>query len=134
MPQRFKTERFHVTELGKCYNRQYLVVISVRCHNQHLPRIEIGVARNSAEFQALTPLISLVPTIFMVGCTVLRFDMGQVTMFLTIAMTSITLLNPIATVILVRPYRQAVSQTFKVHTNSVGVLSSIEVLDAQNKR
>ncbi|KAH7722467.1 Protein STR-48 [Aphelenchoides avenae] len=83
---------------------------------------------------ALTPLVSLVPTIFMVGCTVLRIDMGQVTMFLTIAMTSITLLNPIATILLVRPYRLVVIQTFKVKTNTVAVLSSIEMSDAQNQR
>lgn len=70
----------------------------------------------------------------MVGCTVLRIDMGQVTMFLTIAMTSITLLNPIATILLVRPYRLVVIQTFKVKTNTVAVLSSIEMSDAQNQR
>lgn len=86
------------------------------------------------KLQALTPLVSLVPTIFMVGCTVLRFDIGQVTMFLTIAMTSITLMNPIATVTLVRPYRRAVNRAFKVHTNTLAVLSSIEMSDARNQR
>lgn len=65
---------------------------------------------------------------------VLRFDIGPVTMFLTIAMTSITLMNPIATVILVRPYRLAVNRVFNVHTNTVAVLSNIEISDAHNQR
>lgn len=57
--------------------------------------------------QALTPLASLLPSGLMCGANLVGTSFGPISVFVTIGMTSITLVNPIATIAIIKPYRHA---------------------------
>ncbi|KAH7703465.1 hypothetical protein AAVH_29360 [Aphelenchoides avenae] len=56
---------------------------------------------------ALTPLASLLPSGLMCGANLVGTSFGPISVFVTIGMTSITLVNPIATIAIIKPYRHA---------------------------
>ncbi|KAH7694660.1 hypothetical protein AAVH_38289 [Aphelenchoides avenae] len=62
---------------------------------------------------ALSPLLtSMGPTLILVGCMVVDFSPGAITVYLSLGMSMITLVNPITTIYFVRPYRDAVISMF----------------------
>ncbi|KAH7704132.1 hypothetical protein AAVH_28687, partial [Aphelenchoides avenae] len=54
---------------------------------------------------ALTPLASLLPSGVMCAANLVGASFGPISAFMTVAMTSITLVNPIATIAIMKPYR-----------------------------
>lgn len=64
-------------------------------------------------FQAISPLIAVVmPCFFLLISEALGASPGLFTVFITGFATSVTLVNPLTTVIFVRPYRRAVQKVF----------------------
>ncbi|KAH7726084.1 CBN-SRD-16 protein [Aphelenchoides avenae] len=62
---------------------------------------------------AISPLIAVVmPCSFLLVCEALGASPGLFTVFITGFATSVTLINPLTTVIFVRPYRRAVQKMF----------------------
>lgn len=53
----------------------------------------------------INPLASLLPSGLMCAANVVGLSFGPVSAFITIGMTSITLVNPIATIAVMKPYR-----------------------------
>ncbi|KAH7673009.1 hypothetical protein AAVH_42512, partial [Aphelenchoides avenae] len=56
---------------------------------------------------ALTPLASLLPSGVICAANLAGATFGPIAVFVTIGMTSITLVNPIATIAVMMPYRSA---------------------------
>lgn len=66
----------------------------------------------------------------MVGASALGTVLGPVTAFFTIGMTVITLVNPIATILLVRPYRSAVGRMLGIRDGSVRFVARVDIKES----
>lgn len=60
--------------------------------------------------QSITPLVGIIgPSALMVALLVLQLQLGPVVVYITLSMTTITLVNPLTILYFIRPFRQAVS-------------------------
>ncbi|KAH7699261.1 STR-94 protein, partial [Aphelenchoides avenae] len=58
---------------------------------------------------AIAPLLtSMGPTLILVTCMVIDFSPGAITVYLSLGMTMITMMNPLTTIYFVRPFRESV--------------------------
>ena len=72
----------------------------------------------SQKFQAVTPLLGIIPTGIMISTAALGINNGPISAYMSIGMTIITLVNPLVAIFFIRPYRNGFIRLLHIRRKS----------------
>ncbi|KAH7703973.1 hypothetical protein AAVH_28845 [Aphelenchoides avenae] len=85
---------------------QYKIIKHMDCHGE-------SIRESTRRIRAITPLLtSMGPAFILVLAMVIDYSPGVITVYLSVGMSMITMVNPITNIYFVRPYRNAVPEVF----------------------